>query len=418
MKTKKLQLLLLILTITSLMLLVGIQISWVLKSAKVQEAQFSHTVTLAMNRIVENLSNNEAICQEMNNCIHAGKSGSCLLLMRNRIEWTDLDSLIKNDLVYYNINLDYEFDIVKKGTDALLTSGGETYINDNLQKILNESGYELRIRFPEKREFIRNQTGYIFISSIALLVLVCVSFLLIYKFYKREKKLTGNIIDFINNMTHEFKTPLTNIALANSMISKNEMFEKDEKLSSYSKVIKTEHQRLKDKVDILLKAAITENDKHLNFEPFDAEAEIRNIAGTFSVILEEKNGSIQIITSGCHSRLSGNVEMFQIAIGNIIDNAIKYNTNKPDVAINIESGKKSLLIKIRDNGIGISKENLPYIFDKFSRISEGDIHNNDGFGLGLYFVKKTVEQMQGKITAASTVGKGTIFTLEFPLLKV
>ena len=299
-----------------------------------------------------------------------------------------------------------------------MTSGGETYINDNLQKILNESGYELRIRFPEKREFIRNQTGYIFISSIALLVLVCVSFLLIYRFYKREKKLTGNIIDFINNMTHEFKTPLTSIALANSMISKNEMFEKDEKLSSYSKVIKTEHQRLKDKVDILLKAAITENDKHLNFEPFDAEAEIRNIAGTFSVILEEKNGSIQIITSGCHSRLSGNVEMFQIAIGNIIDNAIKYNTNKPDIAINIESGKKSLLIKIRDNGIGISKENLPYIFDKFSRISEGDIHNNDGFGLGLYFVKKTVEQMQGKITAASTVGKGTIFTLEFPLLKV
>jgi len=89
-------------------------------------------------------------------------------------------------------------------------------------------------------------------------------------------------------MTHEFKTPLTNIALANSMISKNEMFEKDEKLSSYSKVIKTEHQRLKDKVDILLKAAITENDKHLNFEPFDAEAEIRNIAGAFSVILEER----------------------------------------------------------------------------------------------------------------------------------
>ena len=417
MKRKKFQLILLILTITSLILLVGIQISWVLKSARMQEAQFNHTVTLAMNRIVENLSNNQAICQEMNNCLRAGKAHSCLLLMRNRMEWADLDTLIRNDLKYYNINLDYEFDIVEKGPDVALTSGGETYINDNLEKVLEQSGYELRLRFPEKSEFIKAQVGYIFFSSIALLLLISVSFIIVYKFYRRERKLTGNIIDFINNMTHEFKTPLTNIALANGMISRNEVVKKDEKLTSYSKVIKNEHQRLKERVEVLLKAAISETEQPLNNELFDAAAEIRNVADTFSVQINEKKGSIVINTSGNNFTLSGNIEMFQIAIGNLIDNAIRYNMNVPVITFNIEFAKDTLVIRITDNGIGIGKENLSQIFEKFFRIPTGDIHDYEGSGLGLYFVKNTVLQMHGKIRVSSQIGNGTTFTFEFPVPK-
>jgi two-component system phosphate regulon sensor histidine kinase PhoR len=417
MKRNNFQLILLILTITSLILLVGIQISWVLKSARMQEAQFNHTVTLAMNRIVENLSNNQAICKEMNNCLRAGKSHSCLLLMRNRIEWADLDTLIKNDLKYYDINLDYEFDIVEKGTNVSLTSSSETYINDNLEKVLEQSGYELRLRFPKKSEFIKAQIGYIFISSIALLLLLSVSFIIVYKFYRRERKLTGNIIDFINNMTHEFKTPLTNIALANGMISRNEVVEKDEKLASYTKVIKNEHQRLKERVEVLLKATISETEQPLNHELFDAASEIRYVADTFSVQIKEKKGSIIVNTSGNTFTLSGNIEMFQIAISNLIDNAIRYNKNAPVITIKIESAKDTLVIKITDNGIGISKENLLQIFEKFFRIPTGDIQDNEGFGLGLYFVKNTVVQMHSKIRVSSQIGKGTTFVIEFPLPK-
>jgi len=417
MQRKNFQLILLILTITSLILLVGIQISWVLKSARMQEAQFNHTVTLAMNRIVENLSNNQAICKEMNNCLRSGKSHSCFLLMKNRIEWAYLDTLIKNDLKYYNINLDYEFDIVEKGTDVSLTSGGETYINDDLEKVLEQSGYELRLRFPEKSEFIKAQIGYIFISSIALLLLICVSFIIVYKFYRQERKLTGNIIDFINNMTHEFKTPLTNIALANGMISRNEVVEKDEKLVSYTKVIKNEHQRLKERVEVLLKATISETEQPINHELFDASAEIRNVADTFSVQINEKKGSIIVNTSGNNFTLSGNIEMFQIAIGNLIDNAIRYNKNAPLITVNMESAKDTLEVRITDNGIGIGKENLSQIFEKFFRIPTGDIHDNEGFGLGLYFVKNTVLQMHGKIRVSSQIDKGTTFTIEFPVPK-
>ena len=417
MKRKNFKLILLILTITSLILLVGIQISWVLKSARMQEAQFNHTITLAMNRIVDNLSQNQAICREMNNCLRAGKAHSCLLLMRNRMEWADLDTLIRNDLKYYNINLNYEFDIVEKGTNVALTSGGAIYVNDNLEKVLERSGYELRLRFPEKSEFIKAQIGYIFISSIALLLLVSVSFILIFKFYKRERKLTGNIIDFINNMTHEFKTPLTNIALANGMISRNEIVEKDEKLASYTKVIKNEHQRLKEKVEVLLKAAISETEQPLNHELFDAAAEIRNVADSFTVQINNSKGTIVVNTSGDNFTLSGNIEMFQNAIGNLIDNAIRYNKNAPVITISLESGKDSLVIRITDNGIGISKENLSQIFEKYYRIPTGDIHDNEGFGLGLYFVKNAVLQMLGKIRVSSHIDKCTTFTIEFPVPK-
>jgi two-component system phosphate regulon sensor histidine kinase PhoR len=417
MKRKRYQLLLLLLTITSLILLVAIQIGWVLKSARMQEAQFNHTVTLAMNRIVETLSNNRVICREMNNCLKECKSGSCRHAMRNQAEWSMLDTLIRNDLKYYNINLDYEFDVVEKGSKGLVNSGGQIYKNDNLDRILDKSGYELRLRFPEKSEFIKAQIGYIFISSIALLLLISVSFLMIYRFYKSENRFTRNMIDFINNMTHEFKTPLTNISLANSMISRSGVVERDKKLAAYSKVIKNEHLRLKEKVDVLIKATISENGQPVDNEIFNIAEEIKTVADTFEVQLNEKNGVVLIDTQGNNFNIYGNIEMFQVAIGNLIDNAIRYNNKNPEIKIKIESAKSILTISIADNGIGINKENLNQIFEKFYRVPTGDLHNNDGFGLGLYFVKKAVLQMQGKIRVSSQVGYGTCFTMEFPVSK-
>ncbi len=415
MKRKNIQLTLLLLTIASLVILIGIQISWIVKSARMQEAQFNHSVTLAMNRIVDNLSHDEFICKEMNNCIREGRSESCFLLMQNRMEWAALDTLIRNDLEYYNINLDYEFDIVEKGTTNTPLSGNMTYVNDDLEKVLQRSGYELRIRFPEKSDYIKAQIGYIFISSITLLLLVSVSFIMIYKYYKREKKLTGNIIDFINNITHEFKTPLTNIGLANSMISRNELVETDEKLSSYSKVIRNEQMRLKEKVEMLLKGTLSETDQPLNTENFDAVCEIKNVVDTFSVQLDEKRGSVIINKPDRCFTVSGNIDMFHIAIGNLIDNAIRYNISNPEIVINFKSISDKLKVEISDNGTGISNENLHRVFEKYYRVPTGNIHDNEGFGLGLYYVRNTIERMHGTINVSSRMGKGTTFTIELPL---
>ncbi|MCX6326610.1 MAG: HAMP domain-containing sensor histidine kinase [Bacteroidia bacterium] len=414
MKKSKFQLSLLILTLACLFALVGIQINWILKAAQMQEAQFNHSVNMAMNRIVENLARDQAMCKEVNNCMRKGNAGSCYLMMKNREEWANMGSMIKNDLKYYGINLDFEFDIVDNKLGLGKQPNKSEYFSDDLENALQQSGFELRIKFPEKRDFIIAQIGYIFIFSIALLALVTLSFIMIFGFYKKEKKLTENIVDFINNMTHEFKTPLTNIALANSMISKTDTVESDEKLTFYSRVIKTEHGKLKQRVEELLKTSFSETGKPLFNECIDVSLVIENVIETYSVQIKEKAGSFIFNKEGENFNVNGNIDLFHIAMGNIVDNAIKYCTTTPEINILLTSKNNILIVEISDNGIGITKDQQTQIFDKYYRVPTGDIHDNNGFGLGLYHVKNIVTKMGGKINVTSSKGKGSTFSLEFP----
>ena len=415
MKKTKPQLTILIVTFVCLISLVAIQINWILKAAKMQEAQFSHSVNMAMNRIVENLAMNKAVCKEVTNCMNEVAGGSCFIMMKNRTEWSNIDSMIRKDLKFYGITLDFEFDII----DSKLVNNSNpvksVYFSDDLVTAFQQTGYELRIKFPEKRDFILAQIGYIFIFSIVLIILVTLSFIMIYEYYKREKKLTENIVDFVNNMTHEFKTPLTNIALANSMISKSETVEQNKKLSFYSLVIKSEHDKLKQRVEELLKTSFSETGTPLFNESIDVCLAIEYVIEAYSVQIMEKGGSFSFNKEGNNFIIKGNTDLFHIALGNIIDNAIKYCLSEPKVNISLISKDKSVIIEISDNGIGIAKDQRIQIFEKYYRVSTGDIHNNNGFGLGLFHVKNIITKMGGKIKVSGSMGSGTIFSLEFPV---
>jgi two-component system, OmpR family, phosphate regulon sensor histidine kinase PhoR len=416
MKKSEFQLSILILTLVCLVFLVGIQITWILKAARMQEAQFNHSVNMAMNRIEENLAMDKAICKEVSNCLREGASGSCYLMMKNREEWANMGSMIKKDLKYYGIDLDFEFDITQIKSDTVKKNNKGVYFSNDLENALQQSGYELRIRFPEKRDFIIAQIGYIFIFSIALLALVTLSFIMIFSYYKKEKRLTENIVDFINNMTHEFKTPLTNIALANSMISKAETVEKDEKLTFYSQVIKTEHNKLKQRVEELLKTSFSETGTPVFNECIDVSLVIENVIMTYSVQIQEKGGSFRFKKEGDNFNVIGNLDLFHIAMGNIVDNAIRYCAKIPEIDISLTSKNDLITIEVSDNGIGISKDQQLLIFGKYYRIPTGNIRDNDGFGLGLYHVKNIVTKMGGKIRVTSSKGKGSRFSIELTSL--
>jgi two-component system phosphate regulon sensor histidine kinase PhoR len=413
MKRSHVQLYLLVLTFICLIFLVGIQINWILKAAQMQETQFNRSVTMAMNRIVENLSRDQEICKEVTSCLREGTK-SCMLMMKNRTEWANMGTVIRNDLKFYGIDLDFEFDIVDKNLNSGTDKKSNVYFTNNLESVLNQAGYELKIRFPDKSEFIKAQIGYIFISSLVLLLLVSLSFLLIFRYYKREKRLTENIVDIINNMTHEFRTPLTNIALANSMIGKNELVEKDEKLSSYTKVIRTEHNRLKSKVEELLKTSFSESVKVVSNEEINISEVAENIIETYSVQLKSKDGSVVLHKPDKDLFVKGNIDSFHIALGNLLDNAIKYNSGSPEINITLRSADNHNIIEISDNGIGIPREYQSRIFDKYFRIPTGDVHNSDGFGLGLYYVNEIISAMGGRIKVSGSPGKGTKFTIEIP----
>jgi len=414
MKNSRIQLTVLILALAALMALTGIQFSWILKSARMQEAQFNHSVDMAMSRIVENLSQNEAICSEVNNCLRHGRHESCLIVMKTREEWDDIKSLIKDDLNYYGIDLDFEFDIIDANSEGMPAQARNTYLSGSLEEILERSGYKLSLRFPEKRDFIIAQIGDIFIFSLLLLLLVTLSFFMIYNLYRKEKLVSQGILDFVNNVTHEFKTPLTNISLANSMLSKNEKVEHDEKLSFYSKIIRTEQVKLNEKVEKLLKTSFTDIGKPQPPEDIDVASVSEDIAEAFRVQVEQKGGSIEVTRSGKCFTVSGNIDLFHIAMGNLIDNAIKYSDKTPLILINLISSETRLTVEINDNGPGIPREYREKVFDKYFRVPSGNIHNIDGFGLGLYQVKGIITKMRGNIKASNKKEGGLRVVIELP----
>lgn len=415
MKRSRRQITILILAFLALIALTAIQFSWILKAARMQEAQFSHSVEMAMNRIVENLSRNEAICSEVNNCLRHGRHESCMLVMKTREEWASMKSLISKDLEFYGIGLDFEFDIIDAGQSPQVPQARNTYLSNGLEQMLERSGYKLSLRFPEKRDFILAQMGDIFIYSMLLLFLVSVSFIILYNYYRKERLMSEGIVDFVNNVTHEFKTPLTNISLANSMLSKNEKVENDEKLSFYSSVIKTEQTKLHEKVEKLLKTDFAVIERINSVESIDVSEVAENIAETFRVQVEQKGGQITIEKEGSRFTVTGNIDLFHIALGNLVDNAVKYSGRQPQILIRLSSTDSRLVIEIEDNGPGIPKEYRDKVFEKYFRVPAGNTHSVDGFGLGLYQVMGIISGMRGNIKITNRKEGGLAVIIELPL---
>ncbi|MDZ7634384.1 MAG: HAMP domain-containing sensor histidine kinase [Bacteroidales bacterium] len=223
-------------------------------------------------------------------------------------------------------------------------------------------------------------------------------------------------MDFVNNVTHEFKTPLTNISLANSMLSKNEKVENDEKLSFYSSVIKTEQTKLHEKVDKLLKTDFAGIEKINSVEAIDVSEVAENIAETFRVQVEQKEGQISIEREGGHFIVSGNMDLFHIALGNLVDNAVKYSVQPTLVLIRLTSTDNRLVIEIEDNGPGIAKEYRDKVFEKYFRVPAGNTHSVDGFGLGLYQVRGIISEMRGNIKITNRKKGGLAVIIELPLV--
>ena len=234
----------------------------------------------------------------------------------------------------------------------------------------------------------------------------------------RQKKLSEIKNDFINNMTHEFKTPLATISLAVDAL-RNEKVAQDKSKSEYfSGIIKEENRRMNKQVEAILQAALLEKQElQLNLQSIHVHTIIRDTLENFKLQLQEKNGRSELQLNAKHDVLKADEVHFTNLISNLIDNAVKYSNDNVVISISTHNTSKSLVIRIEDNGIGMNKETQRRIFEKFYRAHTGNIHNVKGFGLGLSYVKTVVDAHHGKIRVDSTIGKGTIFTMEFPSQK-
>lgn len=257
-----------------------------------------------------------------------------------------------------------------------------------------------------------------FTYAVIFTLIIFAAFYLTISTMIRQKKMSEIKNDFINNMTHEFKTPLATISLAVDAI-RNEKVQRDvEKLGYFSSIIKEENQRMNRQVETILKAALMDRQEvQLNRKPLHIHQIINDVSDNFILRLQEKQGSLELNLTATNDLIEGDDVHLSNLITNLMDNAVKYSKDNvpPKVCLTTTSTAKKLILKIEDNGIGMTKETVKRIFEKFYRAHTGNIHNVKGFGLGLSYVKTVVEAHNGTIKADSTLGKGSCFTIEFPL---
>ena len=420
MKKRKSQLILVFFTLAFLIALVVIQVNWILQAAEMQEAQFNHSVSMALSRAVKNICNDKQMCANMESCFINDKTNPSCLEQISKEELLQVDSIIKSDLEFYNIDLNYEFDIVDMNNCVPINKINEvleqSYYVQSLEEAFQQAGIQLKVRFPEKKEFLKAQIGVIFVSSILLILFVTASFIITLNFFLKEKKLAEKMKDFINNMTHVFKTPLTNINFANNMIKKNVKIISSKTIKPYTDIINDENKKLKKHVENLLQIAVMENrENEIKHERFNLHEIINNAVKVIGLSIKERGGKINCNYKAKQSMVEGEKTHLLNAISNLLDNSNKYSANCPDIEINTYNKNNQIIIEIADKGIGISKENQIYVFNKFYRVPTGDIHNVQGFGLGLSYVKMVVDAHGGKIQLKSTKGKGSNFKIHLPL---
>jgi two-component system phosphate regulon sensor histidine kinase PhoR len=283
----------------------------------------------------------------------------------------------------------------------------------SLSCIYKEDVFMLTVYFPLEERKMFSQMVLLIILSLLFLFILSLSFYMIIKLMFRQKRLSEIKTDFINNMTHEFKTPIATISLSSEMLLKSDVNEFPYKTKRYAAVIYDENARLQKQVEQVLQLSVLEKGTFdLKKKDIDIHKVIRKMASHFNVAAKNKGGQITPQLEADNHYIHADKTHISNIIANLIDNALKYTPENPEIIIHTQSTNGSMLISVRDNGIGISAENQKHIFKKLYRVPTGNIHDVKGFGLGLFYVKTMVEAHKGNIKLESTLNQGTTITIE------
>lgn len=379
---------------------------------------------LQRQRLLENLEELEMIIGVLINRRNFNRP------LTERINTPIIDSLLRMELTAKGINLPYLFGILVKDTVQGYHFDYINFTKDDLTSLkLLHSGIAVRlfpnddlspssflhVYFPDKKKTIFRQMIAVLISSAVFNLIIIACFAIAISTIIRQKKISEVTRDFINNMTHEFKTPISTISLACQALQDPDMRSNPRILDRYLTIIRDENNRLGHQVEKVLQiASLEKGDYKLKIESVDVHELLEKAANNMKIAIESRGGKLIKQLEATKTIVQADRVHLANIFYNLLDNATKYSPEKPHITITTEEGRNGIIIAISDKGIGIAKEVINRIFDKFYRVPTGNIHNVKGFGLGLSYVKMMIDAHHGQITVQSQPGQGSTFTIFLP----
>ncbi len=342
--------------------------------------------------------------------------------IENRISTKEIDSVLTKTLKDYNITAEYEFAVLRKDSTLTKVTSEEFEINNKTYYASlffgknDQTEFILSICFPKRDQVIKGPIFGQFILA-ALLMFIVVSVFGISLYYMmQQRKISEVKTDFINNMTHEFKTPIATINLAVDALKSPRVLEDETKVKHYANLIKQENKRLNSRVEMVLRMAqLEKNQIDLNIQKVNFNSIVRNAVDHIRLVVEDRNGTI--FEKYSEGQLMIKTDMFHLGnvILNVLDNANKYSPGSPKIHVEVFKEGRYACVQIKDEGMGMSKTVQKNIFEQFYREETGNIHNIKGHGLGLAYLKKIVNLHKGIIEVQSEKGKGSTFVIKIPL---
>ena len=416
--------LIVVLVAISLTGLILTQLYWVRNAVQIAEKQYDNRVSLVLNEVMSEL-------EQLNNQGHLQRYKlikECDNTLVSVVEFlnTDLiDSILSSKFDEYNLDTTFIYGIINTKNDSIWSSStGFQRVNNRITRhkiclscLYNTQDFDLEVYFPNQRKHILLSMSVWLIVSILFLIIVIGSFSYILFAIFKQKKNSEIRNDFINNMTHEFKTPISTISIASEMIYNDKTTNAN--IHKYSKVIFDENHRLKNQVERVLQMAIYDRREiKLNISEFDLHLLLKETIDIMCLNNCDDSVSFKFQLFAGKSQIRADKTHIENIIVNLIENSIKYSKNDLQIIISSKNVANGIILKFIDNGIGMKKEVLKHIFDKFYRANTGNVHNVRGFGLGLNYVKTLVRAHMGTVKVKSEYKKGSRFEIFLPFNEI
>ena len=347
------------------------------------------------------------------------------LPIKDRINQKLLEHEIQREFENSNIDLEYKYAVYAfppgqelrvLGSSGFDLSNKIPYKTPLFASDQDPKPNYLFVYFPKRQSYLMKEAGLMVIPTAILTAMLIAIFVYTILIILKQKKLSEIKNDFINNMTHELKTPISTISLASQMLHDNSVSNTARTIEHVSNVILQESKRLSFQVEKVLQMAVfNEGRLKLKFKDVHINELINNVILNFELRVKSKDGVLHSTIAAENDLVKGDEVHITNVVFNLLDNAMKYSKGKPVIEVATESKKDTIMISVKDNGIGIAKEHHDQIFERFYRVPTGNVHDVKGFGLGLSYVKKIIDSHQGKIKVESALNKGTKFMIYFPL---